>query len=86
MMGKHAIAQYRAQKARIAAAPIRSAGKPKASPRPFPSACQAVFLNGRVMTRIVAALMHNVPHGVIARDLRIPQRAVSVVAMRERQL
>lgn len=85
-MGKHALAQYRAQKARNAATPIRTAGKPKASPRPFPPACEAVFMNGRVMTRIVAALIHNIPLGVIARDLRIPRRAVSVIAMRERQL
>ena len=83
MMGKHAIAQYRAQKAREKAIPNRVG---KGRPRTLPPACEAVFLDGRMMTRIVAALIHNIPLGVIARDLRIPRRAVSVIAMRERQL
>ncbi len=83
-MGKMALAQYRARKARNA--PTGGKGWPKGKLRILSAPCEAVFRDGRTVTRIIAALIHNIPIGVIAHDLRIPRRAVSVIDMREKQL
>lgn len=90
-MGKAALAKYRARKAQKALLPqnwerpIRDL-RPRGSRRGLLASCEAVFQNERLVTRIVAALMHNVPLTMIARDLRVPRRAVAIIDLRERHL
>lgn len=78
-MGQASLAQWRAKKLKLVPNRPRGIVPPKGL-----RLGQAV--NERTITRIVAALIHNVPHATIAQDLRIPRRTVEVVAMRERYL
>ncbi len=86
-MGKIALANYRAKKAKRA-----RDGYPRQSPgglgpiNILPPTHEHRTHNGRVQTRVIAALIHDVPIATIARDLRIPRRAVAVISRRERYL
>ena len=82
-MGKMALAAYRARKARDVSVVVSATGGRR---RVLPEACERVFRDERTVTRVIAALMHNVSITTISHDLRIPRRAVAIISQRERQL
>ncbi len=81
-MGKMRLAQWRAQKSKRDLG-CASYSRPRSI---LPDRYEAVFRDERMMTRVMAALLHNVPISTISRDLHIPRRAVAIIAMRERSL
>ena len=84
---KMRLAQWRAKKAKRERGERYYGGVLKGRPRSvFPERLEAGFRDERMMTRVMAALLHNVPISTISRDLHIPRRAVAIIAMRERQL
>ena len=86
-MGKLGLERWRASKmARTASYPGPKKRAPAGPMSPAALRHEMILHDQRTVTRVVAAMLHNVPLTRIARDQHLPLRTVQVVSLREKHL